>query len=164
MKKSNFLIFLTTILLFGICLSPMLAKASPAQKLNFFAVEVIAQPPEYTPEITGIVIHFRDYHDIHSLTGFIEGESISGYTESFFHVIDNQNGKVVCNGDSYMYLTWGDLEGYFYGKKVIEVIDGVLTGRYSLQGFGDFDGMKLIGIIYGNIIVNTFEATLLIPN
>ena len=147
MKRNSSLVLFTSILLAGICLSPIITQAAPAQKLNFFAVEIIAQPPEYTEDITGNVIHFRDYHDIHTLSGFIEDDEITGYTESFFHVIDNQKGKVVCNGESYMYFSWGDLEGYFYGIKVIEVFEGELTGKYSMQGFGDFEGMKLKGII-----------------
>jgi len=164
MKKSKKMLVLSSILLVVALLVPMLAQAAPAQKLDFFAIEIIAQPPEMTEDLTGIVIHFRDYHDIHTLSGFIAGEAISGYTESFFHVIDAQKGRVICNGDSYMYFTWGDLEGYFYGKKEIKVINGELIGSYSMQGFEDFTGMKLKGIIYGDIIVNTFEATLMIPN
>lgn len=164
MKKSRLLLVFSSILLIGTFLVPMLSQAAPAQKLEFFAVEILAQPPSYTPVQTGKVLQLIDYYDIHNLIGTIEGEEIEGYTESFFHVINNPAGKSIVNGESYMYFTWGDLEGYFYGKKQIKVINGELTGTYSLQGFEDFAGMKLIGIIYGNIIVNTFEATLLIPN
>ena len=164
MKKSKLFIIFSSVLLIGAFLIPTLSLAAPAQKLEFYAVEIIAQPPTYTVVQTGKVVQLIDYYDVHSLAGFIGEEEITGYTESFFHVINNPAGMSIVNGDSYMYFTWGDLYGYFYGKKQIKVIDGELTGTYSMQGFGDFQGMKLNGIIYGNIIVNTFEATLLIPN
>ncbi len=164
MKKTKIILVFALVSLIGVCLIPTLSQAAPAQKLDFYAVEVLAQPPTYTVDITGKMLHMRDYFDIHTLSGFIEGEEIIGYTESYFHVIDNQDDRAIVNGDSYMYFTWGDLEGYFFGKKVIKVIDGELTGHYSMQGFEDFEGMKLMGIIYGDIIVNYFEATLLIPN
>ena len=164
MRKNKLLIVFSSILVIGVLLIPALTHAAPAQKLKFYAVEILAQPPTFTEIQTGKVLQLIDYYDVHSLTGIIGEEEITGYTESFFHVINNPAGVSIVNGDSYMYFTWGDLYGYFYGKKQIKVIDGELTGTYSMQGFGDFQGMKLIGIIYGNIIVNTFEATLLIPN
>ncbi|MCE7741277.1 MAG: hypothetical protein GOP50_02360 [Candidatus Heimdallarchaeota archaeon] len=164
MKKSKYVLVFASVLIFGLCLMPALSQAAPAQKLEFYAMEWLAQPPTYTITITGGIVHMKDYYDIHWLAGTIEDEEISGYTESFFHVIDDTIGKAIVNGESYMYFTWGELSGYFYGRKCIRVINGELTGHYSMQGFEDFEGMKLMGLIYGNIIVNYFEATLLIPN
>ncbi len=165
MRKSKFAIVFATALMLGLFLMPMLSQAAPAQKLEFYAMEWIAQPPTYTIVfIEDGIIHIKDYYDIHWLAGTIGDEEISGYTESLFHVKDDQCGEVIVNGDSWMYFTWGELSGYFYGKKSIRVINGELTGQYSLQGFEDFEGMKLFGIIYGDVIVNYFEATLLIPN
>jgi hypothetical protein len=79
-------------------------------------------------------------------------------------VKDDFSGLVIVNGLGYMYMTWGDLEGYFMGPKNIRILNGELTGQYSLQGFGDFEGMTLKGIIWGNVAVNYFSGTILIPN
>jgi len=40
----------------------------------------------------------------------------------------------------------------------------ILTGIFNMQGFGDFEGMKLNGIIEGYNIMNFMIGTVLIPN
>jgi len=40
----------------------------------------------------------------------------------------------------------------------------LLTGTFDMHGFGDFEGMKIYGIVYGYVQVNFFEGTVLIPN
>jgi hypothetical protein len=148
MKKNKLAIVFASVLLIGAFIVPTLTQAAPAQKLDFYAMEWLAQPPEFTIDhIEDGIVHIKDYYDIHWLEGTIGTEEISGYTESLFHVKDDQCGEVIVNGESWMYFTWGELSGYFYGKKSIRVINGELTGQYSLQGFEDFAGMKLNGII-----------------
>ena len=167
MNKTEKTLVLALISLIGICLIPTLNQAAPAQKLDFYAMEW--PDPEIPPIMNDIffedgVLHIKDYIDFHWLAGTIGENEITGWTESFFHVKDDFSGLVIVNGLGYMYMTWGDLEGYFMGPKNIRILNGELTGQYSLQGFGDFEGMTLKGIIWGNVAVNYFSGTILIPN
>jgi len=167
MKKTKLLIVLASILMIGAFTVPMFTQAAPAQKLDFYAMEW--PDPDIPPIMDGIffedgVLHIKNYYDYHLLVGNIGDDEITGWTESYFHVKDDFSGEVIINGLGYMYMTWCELEGYFVGPKNLKIVNGELTGQYSLKGFGDFEGMRLTGIIWGNVAINYFAGTILIPN
>ena len=45
----------------------------------------------------------------------------------------------------------------------MKIVNG-LYGKFVIQGYEDFDGMKLFGILWGDVATNYFAGTLLIPN
>ena len=174
MKKNKFLIVFVSVFLIGAFLVPMLAQAAPAQKLDFFVVDSMTEEHFNNVVITGAVMHVYDYNCTHEiLNGYIGDSTITGYAESFFHVIHNLNtNKMAVVGITCFYITWKDYTGCFVGPKLMKIDlnadpsagEYLLTGTYNFKGFGDFEGMKLTGIVYGFILLNFFEGTVLIPN
>lgn len=146
------------------------AQAAKSTKLVFVAEEWVDPdflPPD--PTITFIedgVLHIKDFWSYHLLEGTVGGEVINGYTMSLFHAkIDLATGNMVVNGQTWFHATWGELTGYFTGPVNAKIISGVLSGQFTFHGFGDFEGMKLFGIVWNiDAITNGLSGTILIPN
>ena len=86
---------------------------------------------------------------MHLLGGTIGDDIITGWTKSLFNAkIDLATGDLVVNGQTWFYITWGDLSGYFTGTIMAKKVGGMLYGMFTLQGFEDFEGMKLFGILW----------------
>ena len=173
MKKSKFLIVFASVMLIGAFLVPTITQAAPAQKLDFYVVDSMLYE-ERTDIFTGKVIHVNDYECRHEiLLGYIGDSPITGYLDSFLKVNHNLvTNQMTVNGISIFYITWNGYEGGFSGVKAMNIDlnadisagEYLLTGTFNMHGFGDFEGMKLSGIVYGMILVNFFEGTVLIPN
>ncbi|MCG3260649.1 MAG: hypothetical protein H7644_12935 [Candidatus Heimdallarchaeota archaeon] len=103
---------------------------------------------------------------MHLLGGTIGGEEITGWTESLFHAkIDTATGNLVVTGQTWFYITWGDLSGYFTGPVMAKKVGTELYGHFNLHGFEDFEGMKLSGILWNiDATTNGLLGTVLIHN
>lgn len=170
MKKNKLAIVFASVLLIGAFLVPTLTQAAPAQKLDFYVVDFMIDEHMNNVEDTGVIRHVRDYNCTHIiLEGHIGDSPITGYAESFFHVKHNLlTNEMAVNGITCFYITWKDYTGGFVGPKNMKIDlnseEYLLTGNYNFKGFGDFEGMKITGIVYGYVILNFFEGTVLIPN
>ncbi len=174
MKKTKLLIVLASFLMIGAFTVPMFAQAAPAQKLDFYVKDFMTYEAKNDVVVTGDVIHVNDYQSTHIiLEGYIGDSPISGYLDSFFKVNHNLlTNKITVNGISIFYITWNDYVGGFSGVKAMEIDmnaditvgEYLLTGMFNMHGFGDFEGMKMNGIVYGYVQLNFFEGTVLIPN
>ncbi|MFX1468294.1 MAG: hypothetical protein ACFFB8_06490 [Promethearchaeota archaeon] len=103
-----------------------------------------------------------------SLDGKIDGIDFTGYNELIIHVkMKVPTFEFITIGKITMYIEWNGLIGTFYGPVIAKGVAGVgpFDGKYALQGTGDFEGMKLFGIVWliGGII-NGLSGTILIPN
>ncbi|MHA1356180.1 MAG: hypothetical protein ACTSXA_03475 [Candidatus Heimdallarchaeota archaeon] len=174
MRKTKLLIVLASIIMIGAVTMPMIIQAAPAQRLDFFCQDLMTYEAKNDVVVTGKVIHVNDYQSTHViLQGYIGDSPITGYLDSFFKVNHNtQTNKITCNGISIFYITWNDYVGGFSGIKAMKIDlnadinagEYLLTGTFEMHGFGDFEGMKLSGIVYGYVQMNFFEGTCLIPN
>ena len=174
MKKSKYLVLFASILFIGALAAPMITQAKPAQKLDFFVQDFMTNELKNDVVITGNVIHVNDYQCTHIiLNGFIGDSPITGYLDSFFKINHNTvTNRITVSGISIFYITWKDYVGGFSGIKAMKIDlnadigagEYLLTGIFNMHGFGDFEGMKLYGIVYGYVKMNFFEGTVLIPN
>ncbi|MHA1157015.1 MAG: hypothetical protein ACTSQK_12990 [Candidatus Heimdallarchaeota archaeon] len=174
MKKRKLLIVLASILMIGAFTVPMITQAAPAQKLDFFVQDLMTYEAKNDVVVTGNIIHVNDYQSTHViLQGYIGDSPIYGYLDSYFKINHNtQTNKITVNGISIFYITWNDYVGGFSGVKAMKIDlnadinagEYLLTGTFDMHGFGDFEGMKIYGIVYGYVQVNFFEGTVLIPN
>jgi len=120
------------------------------------------------------VLHIKDFWSSHLLGGKVGDDDITGYTKSLFHAkipLDPETGipdfgNMVLNGQTWFDFTWGEKTGYFTGTVNAKTVNGVLSGKFTLQGFGDFEGMKLFGIVQNTDTpgTNGLLGTILIPN
>ena len=144
-----------------------------ATRLAFDAVETLIWPegwvPLGEPWGDGKFIH-QEYYKKATLVGTIEdlGE-FSGYDELYLHVrMDPNTFDVISIGKVTMYIFCDNgLEGTFSGTVVAKGTAGVgpLDGKYTLQGAGDFEGMKLFGIVWLEWgPVNGLSGTILVPD
>lgn len=175
---------IVVILIFSLVPSVAAAKST---KLDFNATECLdfdPTPPNPPPvpfpptDIVGRggVLHYKDYWSAHLLGGTIGDDVITGYTISLFHAkidLDPTTGmpdfgNMILNGQTWFYFTWGDASGYFTGTVNAKVVNGALSGKFTLQGFEGFEGMKLFGIVGNDNIFlypeNELSGTILIPN
>ena len=169
MKTNKYTIIFVSFLIIGCFLSPMFAQGK-STKLVFDAIEW-TEPSLVPPAPTIIffedgIMHIKDYWSMHLLGGTIGDDVISGWTKSLFHAkIDLATGNLVVNGQTWFYMTWGELTGYFTGTVNAKKVGGVLTGMYTLKGYEDFDGMKLFGTLWNiDATTNGLDGTVLIPN
>ena len=120
------------------------------------------------------IIQIRDHQFTHVILNRYIGDSpIYGILNTTLKTSHNLvTNVVIANGISTFYITWNDYEGGFTGVKAmkadlnadIEAGEFILTGTFNMHGFGDFEGMKLRGIINGYNIMNFMIGTVLIPN
>ena len=190
MKKKSKIRYLLVIFIIAImtgftCTFATAKEENPRKstKLVFNAIEWIDMDPEPPnppvvppPEISFVedgILHIKDFWSVHLLGGTIGGEVITGSTKSLFHAkipLDPETGipdfgNMVLNGKTWFYFTWGDLTGYFTGTVNAKFVSGILSGKYTLQGFGDFEGMKLFGRVWNeDAITNGLLGTILVPN
>ncbi|MFX1428106.1 MAG: hypothetical protein ACFFBE_16755 [Promethearchaeota archaeon] len=113
------------------------------------------------------VIHMRFYKENELISGTIDEEPIVALrTEETFHMkIDPNTGIIIVNGKGTFYIEWNGLIGSFSGTIKVMIVNGIMSGKYTMQGVGDFEGMKLFGtvrLISGG--VNGLSGTILIPN
>ncbi len=168
MKKNKYTIILASALIFGCILTPMLTQAK-STKLVFNGSEwtdpSLVPPPATIIFVEDNVLHVKDFWSMHLFGGTFGDEEISGWTQSLFHIKhDLITNEIVGNGQTWFYITWGDLTGYFTGTIIVKVVNGLLNGKFTIHGFEDFEGMKIFGVLWGNIETNYFAGTLLIPN
>lgn len=163
MKKPKLILgAVVVILIFSLLPGALAAKST---KLDF---EAIGVETEWIPGDVWMedgVMHMRFYKE-NDLSGTIDGIPFTGHTEENFHAkIDLATGNLVVNGKGTFYITWNGLEGSFYGPINAKIVSGELYGKFTLQGFEDFEGMKLFGIVW-NIgpITNGINGTILVPN
>lgn len=155
------------------------AAAAKSTKLDFNAIETYAGVPDFpVPDafmfIAGQTTHIKDFWSYHRLEGTIGTDQITGYTFSIFHVKMNMvTGNWVLNGKTLVNFTWYystdhlivELKGYFVGTINAKLVNGILSGNFTFQGFEDFEGMKLKGIVWGiDPLTNGLSGTILIPN
>ncbi|NHJ38895.1 MAG: hypothetical protein FK731_02600 [Asgard group archaeon] len=158
----------------GAFLIPIQIQAAPAQKLDFFVQDFMTYEAKNDVVITGNIIHVNDYQCTHViLQGYIGDSPITGYLDSYLKINHNTlTNTMTVNGISIFYITWNDYVGGFSGVKAMKIDlnadinagEYILTGTYEMHGFGDFEGMKLYGIVYGYVQMNFFEGSVLIPN
>ena len=111
------------------------------------------------------VIHMKFYKE-NNLTGYIDESPFIGYTEEYFYAKQNiVTGKMVVNGKAKFNILYKGQEGTFYGPINAKIVAGVMDTKFTLQGAGYFEGMKLFGKawIY-NVTANEMSGTILIPN
>ena len=136
-------------------------------KLDFEATEYLtAWAPEIIRERDNMLI-LRAYKKA-NLVGTIDGLAFTGYDELNLYVImDTTTGEYLSFGTVTMYIEWEGLTGSFSGFVIATGSMAGGDGRFSLRGDGDFEGMKLFGIVwvidpyYG---VNGLSGTIKIPN
>ena len=122
-------------------------------KLIFNAIEIYKLSPPgwiHVPDpftfYEGNMMHTKDFWSYHVLSEATIGEEpIMGYTFAIFHQKVNMvTGNAVLNGQVLFNFTWSstiEMKGYFTGTINAKVINGVLSGKFTLQGFEDFEGM-----------------------
>lgn len=177
MKSKLIVISIAVLLIFTLVPTVAAAKST---KLVFNASEFVDLnvPPPMEIFGEGRVLHVKDFWSRHQVFGTIGDDEIIGYTLSLFHVKwDLVSGNRVLNGETLFNFTWYystddlvvELKGYFAGTVNAKLVDGVVSGKFSLQGYEDFKGMKLFGTIeplpplpyVGN---NLLIGVVLIPN
>lgn len=138
-------------------------------KLSFEAEEHQTIWAPYEMWGQGSVLHMNVYKEAYTL-GTIDGIGFTGHNELDLHVImDPDTFEFITIGKVTMYIEWNGLEGSFYGTVVAKGTAGVgpFNGKIVLQGAGDFEGMKLFGIVWDidpYTGVNGLSGTILIPN
>ena len=138
-------------------------------KLSFEATEVQTIWAPYEMWGQGSVVHMRVYKQSDTY-GTIDGIEYTGYNELNLHVIMHPDTlDYVTIGKLTMYIEWNGLVGAFYGSIAAKgtAMVGPLDGKYALQGTGDFEGMKLFGIVWDidpYLGINGISGTILIPN
>ena len=141
------------------------ALAAKSKKLDFGgeAVQTLWIPGDVWMEDG--VMHMRFYKE-NDLSGTIGGIPFTGHSEENFHAkIDQATGNMVVNGKAKFYITCNGQIGVFYGPIKAKIVAGEMDAKFTLQGFEDFEGMKLFGIAW-NIgpITNGMSGTILNPN
>ncbi len=174
MKNKKLLIVLASFLIIGAFTGLMIAQAAPAQKLDFWIQDWMTEEIKNDIVDLGNIIQVRDHQFTHViLQGYIGGIVVEGYLVTILKTSHNLiTNQVIANGYATFYITWNGLEGGFTGIKAMkadlnaDIAAGefILTGIFNMQGFGDFEGMKLKGIIEGYNIMNFMIGTVLIPN
>ena len=166
-KKSKTVILMIAVITGFTCTFPTMfvQGKSTTLVLNAIAPKLPAPPPTIIFIEDG-VLHIKDLWGYHSLVGTVGGEEITGYTQTLFHVKqDLATGNVVAHGQCWIGFTWGDLTGYFTGPVNGKIVSGEKYGKFTLQGFEDFEGMKLFGIFWAiDDITNGIYGTILVPN
>lgn len=145
--------------------TPMIVQGK-STKLTFEATEVLQVwiPREIWVEDN--VRHIK-FHKEAAITGTIEGSEFTGYNYLEFHLkIDLSTGDMVVHGSGVFDITWSDLNGIFTGTVNAKALAGdVMTGMFTLQGSGDFDGWKMFGLILAiGSTTNLLYGTILLPN
>jgi hypothetical protein len=136
-------------------------------KLDFEGTEYLTiwLPLEMWGE--GNIMQARFYKEADTF-GTIDGIAYTGYNVLYLHNKFNlKTGEFLAHGEVTMFISWNGLEGSFYGHLHAKGTAGVgpFDGKYTLQGAGDFEGMKLFGIVW--LIggpVNGMSGTIFIPN
>jgi hypothetical protein len=139
-------------------------------RLEFYAEEgwtLWVFLPQGEPWGEGKFVHQRYYKEA-SLDGTIDEIAFEGYDELDLHVrMDPVTGDFISIGKVTMFIEWEGLVGTFYGPVIAKgnMYIGPMDGKFTLQGTGDFEGMKLFGEVWviGGII-NGLSGTILIPN
>ncbi|MFX1528217.1 MAG: hypothetical protein ACFFB4_11660 [Promethearchaeota archaeon] len=117
----------------------------------------------------GKYLHMRVYKAADTF-GTIDGIEFTGHNELDLHVkMDLATFEYITIGKVKMYIEWNGLVGTFYGPVIAKGTGGVgpLNGKFILQGAGDFEGMKLFGIVWDIDPywgINGLSGTILIPN
>jgi hypothetical protein len=124
--------------------------------------------------LNDVIFQIRDHQFTHVITdGHIGDFPVTGYLVTILKTTWNSVTNVtIANGYATFYIQWNGLEGGFSGTKAmkadfnVDIAAGefILTGIFNMQGFGDFEGMSLKGIIEGYNIMNFMIGTVLIPN
>jgi len=167
-------ILLITIFTGFACTFAVAKDSKRSTTLDFNATEAIIWPegwaPLGEPWGNGKFTH-QIYYKKATLVGTIEEiGDFSGYDELYLHVrMDLETYEVISIGKVTMYISCdnGD-EGTFYGTVIAKAkAFEPLEGKYTLQGAGAFEGMKLFGIVW--VIdpfwgINGLSGTILIPN
>ncbi|MHA1308999.1 MAG: hypothetical protein ACTSQN_17140 [Candidatus Heimdallarchaeota archaeon] len=174
MKKTKLLIVLASIVMIGAFTGSMIVQAAPAQKLDFFVQDFMTNEIKNDVVILNNIIQVRDHQFTHVITyGYIGDYPVIGYMNTTLKTSKNLvTNVVIANGYATFYITWNGYVGGFTGTKAMkadlnaDIAAGefILTGKFNMQGFGDFEGMKLHGIIEGYNIMNFMIGTVLIPN
>jgi hypothetical protein len=173
MKKIRLILIVVSILMIGAFTGPMLAQAVPAQKLDFWIQDWMIEEIQNDIVDLGNIIQIRDHQFTHVIQqGHIGGIEVTGYLVTILKTSHNlETNVVIANGYATFYITWNGLEGGFAGTKAMKADlnnigtgEYILTGIFNMQGFGDFEGMKLNGIIEGFNVLNFMIGTVLIPN
>jgi len=156
-------------LITGFACTFVTAKADQrSTRLDFEATEVLTLWDPYEMWWEGDIMHMRAYKEADT-SGTIDEIEFTGWNKLYLHnKIDTVTGDIIAHGNVAMYIEWKGLEGTFYG--IVNAKGnamGVFDGKFVLQGAGDFEGMKLFGILwvidpeYG---VNGLSGTILVPN
>ena len=162
-RKNKIILF--TLLAMACIVTPIIVQGK-STKLYFDATEVqqVWIPIEFW--IEDGVQHIR-FHKEAAITGTIDGTEFTGYNYLEFHAkIDLATGDMVVHGSAVFDITWGELNGLFTGIVNAKRAAGdVMTGKFTLQGSGDFDNWKMFGLILNlDPITNNLYGTVLIPN
>jgi hypothetical protein len=173
LKKTRLILIIVSFLMIGTFTVPMFAQAAPAQKLDFWIQDWMIDEIKNDVVILDNIIQVRDHQFTHViLQGHIGDIEVSGYLVTILKTSHNlETNIVIANGYATFYITWNGLEGGFTGTKAMKAdlnnigtSEYILTGIFNMQGFGDFEGMKLRGIIEGFNVMNFMIGTVLIPN
>ncbi len=174
MKNKKLLIVLASFLIIGAFTGLMIAQAAPAQKLDFWIQDLMTEEIKNDIVDLGNIVQIRDHQFTHVIKqGYIGGIVVEGYLVTILKTSHNLiTNQVMANGYATFYITWNGYVGGFTGTKAMkadlnaDIAAGefILTGIFNMQGFGDFEGMKLNGIIEGYNVMNFMIGTVLIPN
>ena len=174
MRKTKLLIVLASIVMVGAFTGSMIVQAAPAQKLDFWIQDYMTNEIKNDIVDLGNILQIRDHQFTHViLQGHIGGIIVEGYLVTILKTSHNLiTNVIIANGYATFYITWNGYVGGFTGTKAMkadlnaDIAAGefILTGIFNMQGFGDFEGMKLNGIIEGYNIMNFMIGTVLIPN
>jgi len=138
-----------------------------ATRLTVEGEEILAIWAPYEMWGKGKVIHQRVYKEAYVIAT-IDGIAYTGYNIVDLHIITNLDTyEFVVTGKLTGYAEWKELVGAFCGPVVGKGIVGVgpVEGKLTLQGTGDFEGMKMfIDVWRIDELVNGFSGYILVPN
>ena len=174
MKKTKLILVVVSVLMIGAFTGPMITQAAPAQKLDFWIQDYMVDEIQNDIVDLGNILQIRDHQFTHViLQGHIGDFEVTGSLVTILKTSHNLITNIVtANGYATFYIEWNGFVGGFSGTKAMkadlnaDIAAGefILTGIFNMQGFGDFEGMQLNGIIEGFNIMNYMIGTVLIPN
>jgi len=169
MKKRLKIVILMIAVITGFtCAFSAVFVHAKSTKLDFEAIEVQTYFEPLAEWMEDDVYHLRFYAE-NAISGTIDGIPFIGHNEVNFHIkSDLMTGEFTGHAMGTMYFTWNGLVGSFYGSVIIKGSNEGFEGKFTLQGAGDFKGMKLFGKVW-NIQppfppTNELSGTILVPN
>lgn len=99
------------------------------------------------------------------LDGKINGKDFTGETQETLHIKFLSDGGTIVNGRGTFFIEYEGKIGTFSGTIKAQLIGGQLKGKFTMQGSGCFEGMKLSGeLLNTSPTTNELTGTILVPS